>query len=247
MTRRVALGSGLAGIAAVTLSPLDDARNAVTAQDATPITTTADATFSSEEQLALTTIVESSLAQTNSPGALIGIWYPGRGDWTYAAGIKDLATAAPVTLDDYVRIASITKTFTATVILQLVDEGKLSLDDVLETFVPGIASGDQITVRQVLGMTAGIFDFVEDPIVSADYELDPLMGFTPRDAVEVIRQYPADPPRHCRAGRWCCRRHPGNVIPATSASVHRPSDGSPPVLGWGGSTTMECPSPMMPM
>ncbi len=192
MSRRVALSGGLAGIATVALSPLGDAGNAVTAQDATPIAATGDMTFTPAEQLALTTIVESSLAQTNTPGAVVGIWYPGRGDWTYAAGIKDLATAAPVTLDDHVRIASITKTFTATVILQLVDEGKLGLDDVLQTFVPGIANGDQITVRQVLGMTAGIFDFVEDPIVSADYELDPLMGFTPQDAVEVIRRYPAD-------------------------------------------------------
>ncbi len=192
MTRRVALGGGLAGIVAVALSPLGDARNAVTAQDATPIATTEETSFRPEEQLALTTIVESGLAQTNTPGAMVGIWYPGRGAWTYAAGIRDLATAVPVTLDDHVRIASITKTFTATVILQLVDESKLGLDDVLESFVPGIANGDRITIRQVLGMTGGIFDFVEDPILSANYELDPLMEFTPQNAVEIIRQYPAD-------------------------------------------------------
>ena len=192
MTRRAALGTGLTGAAMVALAPVDHMAQTVTAQEATPMANAGAATFSPEEQLALTTIVETSLAQTNTPGAVVGVWYPGRGEWTYAAGIQDLTTAAPTTTDSHVRIASITKTFTATVILQLVDEGQLSFDDTLEPFVPGIANGDQITIRQVLGMTAGIFNYVEDPIFLADFELDPVMAFTPQDAVEIMRRYPAD-------------------------------------------------------
>ncbi len=188
-SRRGALRASAAGLAAAAAAPATVARRGAVAQDATPA---AAGAFSPEEQLALTTIVETSLAQTNTPGALVGVRYPGRGTWTYAAGIGDLATAAPVTIDDHVRIASITKTFVATVVLQLVDEGALGLDDVLDGFVPGIANGDQITLRQVLGMTAGIFDFVGDPDFGAAYGADPLLPFTPQEAVDIVRRYPAD-------------------------------------------------------
>jgi D-alanyl-D-alanine carboxypeptidase len=97
-----------------------------------------------------------------------------------AVGVSDLATGAPMALDDAFRIASVTKTFTATVVLQLVDEGKLTLDDLLEQYVTGIPNGDRITIRQVLGMTAGIYNYVEDPASEKAYSADPLMPSPPR-------------------------------------------------------------------
>src|SRR5699024_8180264 len=98
-----------------------------------------------------------------------------------------VTTAMPVTLDDHVRIASNTKTFVATAILRLVDDGQLSLDDALESLVPGVPNGAEITLRQVLGMTAGIYDFVSDPAIAVDSEADPLLPFAPEDALEIIR------------------------------------------------------------
>ena len=97
-----------------------------------------------------------------------------------AQGIADLRTAAPITADDHFRIASVSKTFTATVVLQLVDEGRLALDDTLEQYVPGIPNGSEITIRQVLQMTAGIFDFSLDEQVVAAYDRDPTMPCSPR-------------------------------------------------------------------
>lgn len=190
-SRRAALRAG--GLAAVTAAPLLGARRGTgaAAQDASSVAASGEA-FTAEEQLDLARIVDAGLAQTSTPGALVGVWYPGRGEWTHAAGIGDLTTAAPVTLDDHVRIASITKTFTATVVLRLVDEGALGLDDPLERYVPGIPNGDLITLRQVLGMTAGIFDFVGDPAIAAAYDRDPLMPFAPEQAIGIIRRYPAD-------------------------------------------------------
>ena len=192
VSRRIVAGTALTGLTAIAAGPLahPSPRSAM-ARQATPVAGTDDA-FQAEVQLALTNIVESSLAQSATPGALVGIWYPGQGTWTYAAGVRDLTTANPMATADTFRIASITKTFTATVILQLVDEGRIGLDDVLEPHIPGIANGDRITVRQVLGMTAGIFDYVNDPIIAANYDLDPLMAFTPRQGLDVIRQHPAD-------------------------------------------------------
>jgi len=146
-----------------------------------------DTAFPVDDQLAFLGIVDAGLASTATPGAVVGVWYPGRGTWLHAAGIGDVATAAPVTVDDHVRIASNTKTFVATAILQLVDEGALSLDDPLEQYITGIPNGAEITLRQVLSMSAGIYDFVNDPAISVDAEADPLLDFTPEDALEILR------------------------------------------------------------
>jgi D-alanyl-D-alanine carboxypeptidase len=162
------------------------------AQDATPIPQDVAVGFSPEIQLALHQIVERNLAATETPGALVGVWYPGHGEWQHAAGIADLETGAPVTLDDHVRIASNTKTFVATVVLQLVDEGLVGLDDPIEDYVPGIPNGTTITVRQVLGMNAGIADFIAVPEIAAEYAANPLIAMTPDDILAWIRESTPD-------------------------------------------------------
>jgi D-alanyl-D-alanine carboxypeptidase len=84
------------------------------------------------------------------------------------AGVADKATGQPMQPQDKVRIASITKTFTATVVLQLVAEGRLSLDDSVQKLLPGVITGHgydpaRITVRQLLQHTSGIPDYVSSP------------------------------------------------------------------------------------
>ncbi len=186
LTRRRAIGAAAAAVAAPAMPPLW--RTA--AAQATPVSD--DVPFPADLRLALEDVVDRGLAATYTPGALVGVWLPGQAAWTKAAGIGNLETAAPVTLDDHVRIASNTKTFVATVVLQLVDEGALSLDDTLEQHIPGVANGNEITLRQVLGMTAGIHDFVSDPRVAVDYANDPLLPFSPEEALAIIRNAPAD-------------------------------------------------------
>jgi len=97
-----------------------------------------------------------------------------------------------VTLEDHVRIASNTKTFVATVVLQLVDEGLVGLDDPLEDYVPGIPNGTTITVRQVLGMNAGIADFIAVPEITAEYATNPLISMTPDEILAWIRESEPD-------------------------------------------------------
>lgn len=185
ITRRQALVAGGLSLAATAAhSPSSLAR----AQEASPVPAS-DEAFPPDVQLQLAAIVDTAMAQTNTPGALVGVWYPGRGTWTAAAGISDLGTAAPVMLEDHVRIASITKTFTATVVLQLVEEGRLSLDDRLETFITGIPNGEEITLRQVLNMTAGIYNYVFDPLIADDYTADPLLPFDPAQVPAMIQAH----------------------------------------------------------
>lgn len=185
LTRRAAIQSGALGLltALAPRGPL-----AVGAQSGTPAAATDEGqSFPPDMQLTLHEIVERRLAEQNAPGALVGVWYPGQGDWTYAAGIGNLETGAPVTLDDHFRIASNTKTMVATVVLQLVDEGLISLDDTVEQFVAGIPNGDIITLRQLLNMTSGIADFVAVPELAAEYTADPLIAVGPEQILAITR------------------------------------------------------------
>ncbi|MFI9149681.1 serine hydrolase domain-containing protein [Streptomyces sp. NPDC053367] len=89
------------------------------------------------------------------------------GTWRAAAGVGDLRTGAPRTPADRYRVGSITKTFVATVLLQLEAEGRLSLDDSVEKWLPGVVRGHghdgrAITVRQLLNHTSGIYDYTSD-------------------------------------------------------------------------------------
>lgn len=148
--------------------------------------------FPANEQLALATIVHDQMGRQFVPGVVAGVWIPGHGVWTHAAGLGDLQTAAPITTGDHVRIASVTKTFVATAVLQLMDEGVLGLEDTLERFVPGIPNGDQITIRQLLGMSAGIFNFVDDAEFDRVYTENPLAAYTPADEIDIMRRHPAE-------------------------------------------------------
>ncbi|MCI3930718.1 serine hydrolase domain-containing protein [Streptomyces sp. AN091965] len=90
------------------------------------------------------------------------------GPWSGAAGVGDLREGTPRGAHDRFRAASITKTFVATVLLQLEAEGRLDLDDPVGAWLPGVIEGhghdgDRISVRQLLNHTSGIHDYSEDP------------------------------------------------------------------------------------
>jgi D-alanyl-D-alanine carboxypeptidase len=154
----------------------------------------ADPPFPAAEQLTLDAIVRRCVGEQGVPGAVVGVWIGGRGAWVQAVGIGNLRTAAPIVADGHFRIASVSKTFVATVILQLVDEGKLVLEETLDRFVSGVPNGERITIRQLLGMTAGIFNYVGDPEFERAYTSDPLMPFPRRQVVEILRRHEPDFP-----------------------------------------------------
>ncbi|MET8357894.1 serine hydrolase domain-containing protein [Micromonospora sp. NPDC005171] len=94
-------------------------------------------------------------------GALAEVRDP-HGIWRGASGVAELETTRAVPVDGRVRVGSITKTFVATVVLQLVGEGRLRLGDTVESWLPGVVpDGHRITVRQLLNHTSGLFDYVQ--------------------------------------------------------------------------------------
>jgi D-alanyl-D-alanine carboxypeptidase len=122
-------------------------------------------------------------------GAIVGISDPVRGSYLQAYGTADTA-GTPMTTDMHYRIASVTKTFTAQAVLRLAEQGRLSLDDPLEKYVPDIPHGDEITVHHLLGMRGGVYNFVADEDFMARYVADPLLpGWSPYDVLEIIRAH----------------------------------------------------------
>ncbi|MFJ6831870.1 serine hydrolase domain-containing protein [Streptomyces sp. NPDC091209] len=89
------------------------------------------------------------------------------GAWSATEGVGDLRTGAPRSTADRYRVGSITKTFVSTVLLQLEAEGRLSLDDTVDRWLPGVVRGNgndgtRITVRQLLNHTSGLFNYTTD-------------------------------------------------------------------------------------
>jgi D-alanyl-D-alanine carboxypeptidase len=97
---------------------------------------------------------------TPIPGAMVAVWAPGQGTMVKAYGVADLATGRPMAASDKFRIGSNTKTFVVTTLLQLVDEGKVGLDDPLSKFDLGVTipNATNITLRMLCNMTSGLFE-----------------------------------------------------------------------------------------
>ncbi len=94
--------------------------------------------------------------------------------WKSASGVGDMETGAPRGKDDRFRVGSISNTFVAVVLLQMEAEKKLSLDDSVERYLPGLVTGNgndgsKITVRQLLNHTSGLFDYLADTAYDATY------------------------------------------------------------------------------
>jgi D-alanyl-D-alanine carboxypeptidase len=104
-----------------------------------------------------------ALVAAGAPGAILFV-RDGKRVTHLTAGLGDIARKTLMRPDNHFKIASVTKTYTATVVLQLVGEGKLSLDDTVQQRLPGVVpNGGKITIRQLLNHTSGLFDFEKDP------------------------------------------------------------------------------------
>ena len=110
------------------------------------------------EQAQVDKIVADALADTGVPSASIAIVRGGRVVLAKAYGKQCERCGAPDARLPY-QIASISKQFTAAALLLLEDEGKLSLDDTVAKYVPGITGGERITLRQLLNHTSGLQDY----------------------------------------------------------------------------------------
>ncbi|MFF7738712.1 serine hydrolase [Streptomyces sp. NPDC007984] len=142
------------------------ATTAVAAALATALVAAAPAGASGDGHDATREAMRAAVAD-GVPGVTVTV-RRGHGTWAATAGAGDLKTHKQRSVRDHYRVASISKTFVATVVLQLEAEGRLSLDDTVDRWLPGLVRGNghdgrRITIRQLLNHTSGIFDYLEDP------------------------------------------------------------------------------------
>lgn len=139
--------------------------------------------FSKATQDKLVAALDKVMVEGKLPGAVAGVWVPGQGSWVVASGVADFQNLKMMKAADKFRIADITKTFTATMVLQLVDEGKVKLDDKLAKYVPQAPNAQNITIEQLLNHTSGIKDEDPEGKLQAAVSNDPLMEWKPLDVV----------------------------------------------------------------
>jgi D-alanyl-D-alanine carboxypeptidase len=140
--------------------------------------------------------VADQIVAAGAPGAIVNV-----DDAVIAtSGVADPATGRPMAPELRFRAASLTKSFTATVVLQLVAEGRLRLDEPLERRLPGVLPyGDRVTIRMLLQHTSGVPDYWEsgaDPLLYR-FLADPLLRsrtWTPPELVALVADLPPTHP-----------------------------------------------------
>jgi len=139
-------------------------------------------------------VLADKMKEFGIPATIVGIWVPGKGEYVVARGMADLKTGRAADLKDKFRIACLTKAFTSTVILQLVDEKKFKLADTVNKFNLGIAvpNGDKITVKQLLSHTSGLFNFTADPKFWETFKANPLKKLTSKELLAISFSHPVD-------------------------------------------------------
>jgi D-alanyl-D-alanine carboxypeptidase len=133
--------------------------------------------------------IGQTMTNMSIPGVIVGIWGPA-GEYVRTFGVADKAAHTPMQADFYSRIGSVTKTFTVTALLQLVDQGKVTLDDPISKYIPGVPSGDQITLREMAQMQSGLATYDDVAAFAESYIADPHQSFTPTQLVAYALDQP---------------------------------------------------------
>ncbi len=133
--------------------------------------------------------LDTLTGQDGVPGAE-AVLQDGRRTRVVRSGTADLATGKPFPRNGSFRAGSVTKTFVATVVLQLVAEGRVRLDAPVERYLPGLLPDRRITVRQLLQHTSGISDYTDD-LDRSDPEALRHRGAEPAELVAMALKHPA--------------------------------------------------------
>lgn len=140
------------------------------------------------QALDLEQTIAEAMQATDIPGANVLVERPGSEPWAQGFGIADIDAETPMNPEMHMRAGSITKTMTATVVLQLVDEGLISLDDTLANVMPDISAfpdAEKITIRHLLNMRSGAFNYTEDASIFQQMASEPTREWTPDELIDT--------------------------------------------------------------
>ncbi|HPE12917.1 MAG: beta-lactamase family protein [Actinobacteria bacterium] len=142
---------------------------------------------------ALAAQLTKTMSSNDVPGAAVQVCVPGYENATIVQGVSNIETGTPMTGELVWPLRSVTKSYTVTLILQLVDEGKISLDDTIDQWVDGVPNGDQITLRQLSVMSSGVPEYTTQKFLQ-DYLADPNREFTTQELITYAIAEPAQFP-----------------------------------------------------
>ncbi|MBI9038189.1 MAG: beta-lactamase family protein [Bacteroidales bacterium] len=141
----------------------------------------------------LKAVVDSVIANTHVPGIVAAVWAPNEGvNFVYTAGVANIETKKSLSPDMVFRIGSNTKTFVITVLLQLVDEGLLTLDDKLSVFFPEFPRADEVTIEMLTNMRSGIHSYTGTDEYWYILQTDPTHTWTAEEMISISALYPYD-------------------------------------------------------
>ena len=121
--------------------------------------------------------VSGAMTQADASGAIVGVWVPWAGTWLESPGTTTRDGNSPLTTDMRFRIGTNTTAMTCTVLLKLVDDGRVGLNDQVSAYLPSIVGLSGVTLAQLCQNTSGLPDFT------------PLL--TPQFVNTPTRQWPA--------------------------------------------------------
>ncbi|HEY4613894.1 MAG TPA: serine hydrolase domain-containing protein [Citricoccus sp.] len=127
---------------------------------------------------------EETASELGVPGAFMLLRTP-EGEVIDSYGTAISGESVPPTAEQHLRVGSNTKTWTGTVILQLAQEGALSLDDPIATYRPDVPHGEDITIEQLLAMRSGLYNYTRDRDLNAAMDADPERVWDPEELLAV--------------------------------------------------------------
>lgn len=136
----------------------------------------------------LTYACDSILQNTKITGMVAAVWAPDKDlEFFYTNGVADIETNEEMNKYFYFRVGSNTKTMVVTRLLQLVDEGRVSLDDKLNLFFPDFPNSDSVTIEMMTNMTSGIFDYMDTDEFNYEMDNNPTRVWTKDELIDLVR------------------------------------------------------------
>ena len=157
----------------------------------TPSPSASSVALGQQTQAQLQKVLDDVRTKFGFPGVEAGVWSDS-GEWIGVSGTAGPGQTQAPTAADHTRIGSITKTFTGTAVLQLIEDGQLSFDDVINKYVPGMPNGDMATIKNLIEMQSGIPSYTASTDIVNEFNAKPTTVFTPQQLVNSVKKEKPD-------------------------------------------------------
>ncbi|HVI35882.1 MAG TPA: serine hydrolase domain-containing protein, partial [Gaiellales bacterium] len=139
---------------------------------------------SSQLGVRLRPLITQAMHELAVPGAVVLVRTPA-GKYEEAFGTRQIGKKDPIKIGDHFRIGSISKTMLGTIVLQLVQEGRIALSDPISKYRFDVPNGDHITLEQLLNMRSGLYNYTELESFNRTVDTDPTKVWHPEEVLAL--------------------------------------------------------------